>query len=78
MRTVEISKMIEKAVADEEQTGHLAGAVERVARQNGVHPDQQAIQGSSRSSASTSNTFRNTSSKAPQPRIYKAKEVNRA
>ena len=37
--------MIEKAVADEEQTGHLAGAVERVARQNGVHPDQQAIQG---------------------------------
>lgn len=45
MRTAEISKMIEKAVADEEQTGHLAGAVERVAKQNGKQPDQEAIRG---------------------------------
>ncbi len=45
MKTADISRMIDEAVADEEQTGHLAGAVERVAKENGADLDQQAIEG---------------------------------
>ena len=45
MRTVEISQMIETAVTDEERTGNLAAAVERVAKEKGADPGPQAVQG---------------------------------
>ena len=45
MRTDEIRKMIEKGVSDEEQTGRLATAIGQLARQNGMNPSKQEIQG---------------------------------
>lgn len=45
MRIDEIRKMIEKGVSDEEQTGRLANAIGQLARQNGMNPSKQEIQG---------------------------------
>ena len=43
MKTKQIRKMIQDAVADEKRTGKLATAMETVARQAGLRPSQEAV-----------------------------------
>lgn len=44
MRTAEIRAMIANAGADEEQNGRLASSLRQIAQQNGIAPNEQAIQ----------------------------------
>lgn len=45
MKTNEIRKMIKDAVSDERKSGRLAEAVQNLARQRGVNPKPQDVQG---------------------------------